>query len=381
MRRAAALACLLFFAACEQAEETPAPAPVEAVDVAVSDELPIEQPATGIAFWTHPNIVFNGLMIVAGADGLVSYNIEDGNEVSRVPDLNAQGVRVSYLGFGPLAAGVVATFDADESVFRFYGVDNASRVFLPLEGGAAVRGELRDFCLGRALTSADPTLFVVQRGAATVYNLSLEDMGDAAPGLAIADPAVIDVPDDIARCAVDADGVLLLASENGAVYRLDGQNGFDTPFAQSAAASVGSLAVIPAGGASAQTASGWIALLDAESGAVHLFDRMAGSFIGAVRIASPTDMAPTDDSEDIATETPSPASAMGASGANLGGLYRNGAIALGLVGGEPVVRLIPLTGVRNALGLAENAPVDPRGTALATEDDDSLIIPVELVTE
>lgn len=379
MRRAAALAFLLFFAACERAEETPAATPVEPVDVAVSDELPIEQPATGIAFWTHPNIVFNGLMIVASPDGLVSYNIEDGNEVSRVPNVNAQGVRVSYLGFGPLAAGVVATYDEDESVFRFYGVDNASRVFLPLEGGPAVRGEVRDFCLGRALTSANPTLFVVQRGAATVYNLSLDDMGDAAPGLAIANPAVIDAPDDIARCAVDADGVLLLASENGAVYRLDGKNGFDAPFARSAAASVGGLAVIPAAGASAQSASGWIALLDETSGIIHLFDRMAGSLIGAVRIAPPTDIAPADDSEDA--ETPSPASAIGASGANLGGLYRNGAIALGLVAGEPVVRLIPLTGVRNALALPESAPVDLRGTAPAAEDDDRLIIPVELETE
>lgn len=370
---------LLFSAACEREEqmsETDVQS-VEAVGVTESDVLPgLTAPATGIAFWTHPNVAFNSLMIVANEDGLVSYNIEDGAEVSRIPDLDAQGANVSYIGLGPLAAGVVATFDKEAGAFRFYGIDNASRVFLPIEGGPAIRGALRDFCFGRALTGADPSLFVVQNGAVAVYNLSLDDMGAETPGVAVAAPAEIETPDNISDCAVDTDGVLLLAAQDGAIYRLAGENSFNAPFARGGAQDPGGLAVLAATTSGAAAASGWIALLDATDGTVRLFDRADGTFAGAVRIVAAAG-AETDAEEPAAN----PATAMGATGANLGGLYRNGAIAIGTGGDAPSIRLIPLNAVRNALSLPESEPVDPRGEQPVREEDDLLIIPTEPVSD
>ena len=69
------------------------------------------------------------------------------------------------------------------------------------------------------------------------------------------------------------------------------------------------------------------------------------------------------------------ANILGAEGANLGALYRNGVIALGIAGGaEPLVRLIPMNGVQNALSRPPTTPISPRG-ALPEEEDDALIIP------
>lgn len=372
---AAGLSFLFFLIACDRAGQDagPPPEPVEPAAVTESDVLPgLTAPASGVAFWTHPNVAFNSLMIVANKDGLVSYNIEDGNEVSRMPDINAKGVEVSYIGFGSLAAGVVATFDESADAFRFYGIDNSSRAFLPLEGGPAIRGNVRGFCLGRASTSANPSLFVVQKSAIAVYNLSLDDIGAEAPGLAVSEAATIETPDDIAHCAVDMDGVLLLATNDGTIYRLAGEDSFDAPFARSAAAEPAGLIVLPATApeGAAQSVSGWIALLDAADGTVHLFDREDGNLAGAVAIVA-NEAAATDDEESAA---PAPASVIGASGANLGGLYRNGAIALGAGGEEPAIRLMPLNGVQNALDLPASEPFDPRGETPAREDDDDLLI-------
>ncbi len=367
------LAGILALAACgRDAVEAPAPEPVAPpVGVAASDEAPLGAPATGVAFWMHPNVAFNSLMIVAGADGLASYNIEDGAEVSSAPGVSFAGAAVSYLGFGPQAAGVVATFSPDQSAFAFYGIDNVSRSFLPLSGAPDIRGGVRGFCFGRGDGVDTPSLYVVQRGKILAFNFEGQD-----GGLAPADAITLETPDDLAACAVDINGALLATSTTGAIYRLDGEDSFKTPFAKAEIDEVGGLAVIaadlPEGGAPEgedPAAYGQLALLDKTSGAVHLFDRTDGHALGAVTIAA------TDEIEAV-----SAAGAMGATGANLGGLYRNGLIALSTNGETPAVRIIPLNGVANALAFPTGAPVNPRGMVAPVEDD-GLLINIEFVEE
>jgi len=356
-----AAAALLALAACEQqAPQAPPPEPAPPVGVAASDELAgLAAPATGIAFWMHPNVAFNSLMIVAGADGLASYNIEDGAEVSRAPGVNFEGAAVSYLGFGPQAAGVVAAFNPGDSAFAFYGIDNVSRSFLPLEATVDIRGAVRGFCFGRGDGVSAPTLFVVQRGKISIFNFDAAD-----EGLAPAGSATIETPDDLAACAVDADGVLLAATQTGRLYRLDGDGGFASPFASTAVADTGGLAVIssdaPEGAKPA--AYGQIAVMDKATGALHFLDRADGHALGAVTIAE------TDEIDGVPA-----AVAMGATGANLGGLYRNGLIALSVDGEAPSVRIIPINGVHNALTLTAGVPINPRGAIAPVEDDDLLI--------
>ena len=366
--RVFAAASILFIAACGEQASAPASPEVsrqlEAVGVNASDAIAdLAAAPTGIDFWTHPNVAFNSLIITASADGLTSYNVEDGAEVSSVPGLALDGVAVSYIGFGPVAAGVAVTFDESESAFRFYGIDNVSRLFLPLPGGPAIRGALRGFCMGRAVASPDPTLFVVQRGELSVYNVSPAMNGDDA-GITIAGETRLTLPESITTCAVGADGIVYVAADNGEIFRIDGDNAFAAPFAISSSGAPADMEFLGAGSEdSAPSVSGQIAVLDGESGIVEFFDAGDGHALGAVRVTA------TFDIDAVATAT-----AMGASGANLGGLYRDGAIALSVGDETPALRLIPTSGVANALALTALPPANPRGNAPAQEDSNNLII-------
>lgn len=362
-----ALGGLLAAAACGERSDTtqPAAAPVPVtVGVAASDELPgLVSGPTGIAFWTHPNVAFNALMIVAGDDGLASYNIEDGNEVSRVPGIAANGVAVSYIGFGPLAAGFAAIFDETAERFRFYGVDNVSRLFIPLPGGPDIRGAVRGFCMGRAAMSPDPTLFVVQKGELLIRNLTPNmDNGDA--GVTVNGETTVPVPDNVQACAVDVDGVVILAADNGDIYRLSGDDAFAAPFAQIAGRNIAGVEVLASFPNETMTETpGQIAILDGSTGVIELIDREDGHSLGAVQIE-----------QSGSIEAVMSATAMGASAANFGALYRDGVLAIGVGGDSPAVRLIPANGLTNALDLTPLAPANPRGFAPVAEEENNLFI-------
>ncbi len=366
--RIVAAAAALFLAAC--GEQTGAPSASqesdrpEPVGVLASDAVAdLSAAPTGIDFWTHPNVSFSSLIVIASDDGLSSHNVEDGGLVSQVPGIALDGVAVSYIGFGPLAAGLAATYDESESAFRFYGIDNVSRLFLPLPGGPSIRGAVRGFCMGRAATSPDPTLFVVQRGELKIFNVN-PAMNGEEPGVSIAGETTLTLPETATACAVGHDGIVFVAVEGGDIFRLDGDNAFAAPFASAATAAPADMEFLSAGASEdAPSVSGQIAVLDGETGVVEFFDAADGHAQGSVRITA------TDDIAAVVNAT-----AMGASAANLGGLYRDGAIALGVDGEAPALRLIPANGVANALGLTPLTPANPRGAAPAREESNNLII-------
>ncbi|PQA85521.1 hypothetical protein [Hyphococcus luteus] len=366
MRLAAPLLAglLLFAAACEREASPPGEAPQEAPSVTapVSDELPgLPAPATGIAFWDHPTLSFNGLMIVATEDGVLSYSMEDGTEVSRIDGFNADGVATGYLGLGDAAAGFIAFLDGDENTFRFYGVDNQSRAFLPLEAGPAIRGAVRGFCLGRGLGVAAPSLFVIQKDKIQVFNLAASESG-----VAVDSQTEIAAPDNLVSCAVDLDGALLAAADTGDIYRLAGDNSFAAPFAKGPADRTGDLSVVPAAGEEdASGITGHLFLAGLAQGEVHVFDRETGAALGSVRLIETSSLPAVGEAE-----------VFGATGANLGALYRNGVIAFGVAETEdgPAIRIAPASTVKNALSLPLGEPVSPRGEAPTTEDG-GLIIP------
>jgi len=357
--------CLILVASCGQETQAP-PASVEApepVDVPAADQLAgLAAPATGIAFWTHPNVAFNSLMIIAGPEGVASYNVEDGSEVSTLPGVNAQGAAVSYLGYGPRARGLFATYDADAGALKIHEIDNVTRAFKPVDGNIPVRGAVRGFCFGRASGTEAPTLVVLQRGELTRYTFRLENATLTASA-GVTETA----PNDVVSCAVDGeDGAVFVARENGAIHRIPA-DGDGVLFASAAAEAPGDLAVLlETHTAEDETSSvnGQVMLLDRASGVIHAFDRTSSEPLGAVRI-----------SESFEIPAVVSADAMGAISANLGALYRNGALALGLTSedGAGAVRLIPVNGVLNALGLDEGSPPSPRGAAPEVEDDGLLI--------
>jgi len=364
------LSSLIAFAACERKSEVTAPAPAPVLTVAeapASDELPgLPAAATGIAFWDHPTLSFNSTMIVATSGAVIAYSMEDGNEVSRIDGFNADGVAAGYLGFGPSSAGFIAFLDAEENAFRFYGVDNITRAFLPLDAGPVIRGAVRGFCLGRSAEAPAPSLFVVQKGAVQVFNLA------ASPsGVAVESETVIETPDDLTSCAVGMDGALFAADDSGNVYKVTGADAFAKPFA-SAPAGKSELGVIASASEDDATAfSSQLVIADLSTGVVHLFDSADGAALGAVKV-SPTDDLPGVDG----------AEAFGVTGGNLGGLYRNGVAAFGVAEGAdgPVIRIAPTSSLKNALSIPVGEPVSPRGSA-PRQDDDVLNIPTNFDPE
>ncbi|MEO1241840.1 MAG: hypothetical protein AAFX54_08025 [Pseudomonadota bacterium] len=372
--RFVALACsaLLLLAACGQNTDTPPSSdavPVQPIAVAAADQLTgLDAPATGIAFWTHPNVAFNSLMIVAGENGVASFNIEDGNEVSRIPGFNADGAAIGYIGFGPQARGLLAYFDANAGAMKIHEIDNAARSFKPVTGDIPIRGAVRGFCFGRAVDAEGPTLVVLQKGELTRYAFRLENATLTAKA-SVSETA----PDDIISCAIDGeDGAVFIARENGAVHRI-GADGHGALFASAAAEQPGDLAVLLSEVTTNETSSvnGQVILLDKSNGAMHAFNRDDGAPLGAVTVG-----------EAFEIEAVNSADVMGVAGANLGALYRNGAIALGLTGdaGAGVIRLIPANGLINALGTADGTPLSPRGS-MPQSDDDGLLIRTNIQPE
>lgn len=362
--RLAALAAITVFsiAACERAEETAPPELVQRLTVPVSDDLPgLAAPATGIAFWDHPALSFNSMMITAGSEGVIAYNMEDGVEAARIEGIAANGAAVSYLGLGAQAAGILALLDTDDNVFRFYGIDNVSRQFLAIEGGPNIEGDIHGFCFGRAQGATAPSLYVLQSTEILIYNYEAFESGVSVSG-----QGALGAPNNLRTCAVDIDGILLVADDSGKIYRVDNPDSFADHFAQASIAEIGSLSVIAATSDTSESTtsiSGQIILLDKADGAAHVFDRDTGAALGIIAVAA------TDQLPGVTAAT-----SMGATSANLGALYRNGAIAYGVEGEESAaIRIIPYNAVMNALSLPEGTGLPARGEAPKAEDSNLLI--------
>jgi hypothetical protein len=196
-------------------------------------------------------------------------------------------------------------------------------------------------------------------------------MNGGEAGVSVNGRSTVDIPESVAACAVDADGVVVLGAENGEMYRLAGENSFAAPFARTSAGALGELAVIFSARLENDASTpGYISTLNNETGIMEFFDREDGRALGAVRI---------DDSIDI--EGVDAATAFAASGANLGGLYRNGAVAIAVPGETSAIRLIPANGVANALSLAPMSPGNPRGLAPAPTIENNLIIEPDLTID
>ncbi|MEM9494632.1 MAG: hypothetical protein AAGA09_01415 [Pseudomonadota bacterium] len=353
----------------ETASDDPEPVCVEAMASDTLDTL--TAPPTGVGFWVHPTLAFNSLLIVAGADGVVGYNIEDGTEAARFGGAHARGLGVSYIGRGPDARGVLAIYDEDASAVRLIAVDNISRAFTGIDGAIALRGNVRGICFGRAADDETPSLHVIQKGKLTRYDIS------EAQGTITADQSIgVSIDDSVSACAVDpVDGRVFLAG-NDTIFRLedDSVSRFSKAPSSGDNASAAPMAMLTWRTADGEAngdegnegaARGALALFDNEAGVMRLLDRESGRTVGVVAIDG------TDQLDGVSS-----ASALGAASANLGGLYRNGALAFATAGDPASLRLAPMSSFFNALSWPLGDAFNPRGDLPETEDDALAINPV-----
>ena len=360
------------FAAASCAEKAPPPEPRDTepagapTEVAAIDEfVPLECPVDALAFWSHPTLAFNGLVIAAGDAGLVAFNIEDGDEVAR-DEAPVSGVAISYLGTGADAVGYLATrARGGERAFRFLAVDNASRA-LRLLDSLVISDRSADarFCLGR--TSDGRALVLHEVGG---FGWRWSPLTIAGSMVAAGEGGGVEVsPDGLTRCvADDVDGAVFAISRSGALFRL--ADGAAERIAETGVEDADGIGLALNGlveGGPTDQCCGQIAVLDGEAGVVRLFDREDGRAVGAARLKASYEV------DAVAS-----AAALGFGNGNFGGVYRDGVVALATAGDRPSIRLTPLNGLMDALGAPLGPTADPRD--LAPQPDEARVIDIELV--
>ena len=337
-------------AAPKTEEETTTPEITERRDpiraeIPASDSVPgLAAAPTAIDFWVHPTLPFNSLMVVSSADGIIGYNIEDGAEAVSIENVNAGGVAVSYLGFDRDARGILVYFDEARGAFKLQEIDNVTRSFKAIEGELSVQGDVLGFCLGRGRQQAAPSLYVIQNSRLFSYHLTAENRTVTA--LAGFNASI---PSSVHRCGVDpANGDIILGTNDDQLFRLTPGQENASGIAIAPTSEPGDIASLLI--SDSEKTSSIIALLDEADGSVHLFDAAMGINKGAVSIAA------SSETPEIGAST-----ILGASSANLGGLYRNGAIVLSTTEGtESTLHLISVGAVMNALEIPFSDAIDPR---------------------
>jgi hypothetical protein len=361
-RLALAAAAAALLAACgvrKAPEETPgqapAAAPAASVEVAAIDEFgPLAGEVADLAFWIHPQVPFNSLVIAATTAGLFAFNIEDGAPVAQSEGFAAQGVALYYHGVFTPDAGASASraravlLAADDAfALRAFAIDNESRAFTPLATpGAPPAGAA--ICAGPQ-ARLPARLAVIDGAALRLHDVQLRD--DA---LAFAPAGIVALPARGVACAIDpADGALYTLLETGDVLRrLETAEGVvENVFAAGAArpADIALARNAAPEGADDDACCGEILVFDRAGATVRVFDMRDGGALGAFRLKSSFDVA------GVAAAT-----AFGAGGGNFGAVYRDGVVALATDGAAPALRLTPLNGVMEALGRPVGAARDPR---------------------
>lgn len=358
-----AMIAVAALAACERKAKPVAPDPdvpaEEAREVAAADAYAdAGEAVNAVAFWSHPSINFEGLLLATSGPAIAAYSIETGEQrASAMIDGPAGGVAVFYAGVGPQAQGYAVVTNALGYSFFSIGGQPGSLTPAANIGGATAR-----FCVGR-------------RGAGNVLYQLRDDMVEeraitfgADGGVLLADAAALAKIEGVAFCAVDdRSGAIITVSEDGAIRRIDPASGESFGLAIATG-------VKPAGAAlflmrtaePANAPGGAVALLDGASGAIRFYDLEDGHALGSVRIKSTFDL--------TAVES---ATAIAAGSGNYGGVYRDGALAVVTAGPGAPIRLVPWNGVLAALQLPLGENVDPRDPSPAAEEKN--LINIEFV--
>lgn len=359
MRLTAAALTLLALAACERApkEQPAAPAApvVEAREVAAADAYgEAGEIVNAVAFWSHPSVNFESLLIAATGKGLKAFKIETGEAVASAGDTPASDLEVFYDGAGAEASAYAVTLA--EGQYEFYAIANDAPALTMLAATNA-RAGASTFCVGR------DALYEAGNG-----RLAARDIGLSENGVSLGAAREIADVENIASCSVDdRSGEVFAVSGDGVIRRVDPETGevFGIAFAAGGKADASSLFLMTTPEPD-NAKGGAVAVLDGETGAISLYDLADGHALGSVRVKSTFDLDAVASAKTIA-----------AGYGNYGGVYRDGALAVVTAGDGAPIRLVPWNGVLSALQSPLGENVDPRNPAPAAEEED--VIDIELI--
>lgn len=352
MRSISVVLALLAVSACDDARKTAPAAPaIEVREVAAADGYGAAgETVNAVAFWSHPSVNFQSLVIAASEGGVKGYNIESGEEVASAPG-GATDLAVFYLGAGATAQGYAIARVGD--AYAVYAIANDAPALAPL-----------------AVTGPAPGADAFCVSGGNLYEaggdrLSVRDIAVLTGGAVIGEARTIAEAPGVVACHVDdRSGDIITVSKDGAIRRVDPLTGesFGLAYVDRAVASALFLMTTK----EPENASGGaLAALDGASGVISLFDLADGHALGAVRLKSTFDLDAVASAKTIA-----------AGYGNYGGVYRDGALAVVTAGGGAPIRLVPWNGVLDTLALTPGENVDPRTPQPEAEDE--RVIDIEL---
>ncbi|MEK7265115.1 MAG: hypothetical protein AAB227_03350 [Pseudomonadota bacterium] len=348
MRMISAILVLLALSACDRtrtADPSPPAAPaVEVREVAAADGYGQNgDDVNSVAFWSHPSVNFQSLLIAATGDGVKAFNIESGEEVASAPG-PVTNLAVFYLGEGEIAQGYAIARAGD--AYAVYAVANDAPALAPLIVTGAAPGA-DAFCISGGV------LYEAGRD-----QLAAREIAVLTGGVVLSDARKVAAAPGVTSCHVDdRTGEVITIGKDGAIKRVDPSTGesFGLAFVDAATASALFLMTTPEPD---NAAGGVIAVLTGASGVISLYDQTDGHALGAVRVKS------TFDLDAVAT-----AKTIAAGYGNYGGIYRDGALAVVTAGKGAPIRLVPWTGILDALKLTPGENVDPRTPQPVTETE------------
>ena len=372
MRSLVALSLCIFAAACERqairgSESTENDTKTEvlaAAEVKVAREIgSLQGRINDIAFWAHPSLAFNSLVLAATKSGVYSFNVEDSSPVANIPGLDAVDIDIFYVGSSADARGIAAIRDRRERRFRFFAIDNISREFAELASLSPPDPGAESFCIGADRTGQH-RLYALAGDAMQIYDIQAGETDIALEPVGRAE-----APEGVTNCAADdLDGAVFAITQNGDVYRYTAETGFGAQFVSTGFQDATDIAVALNGlveGGDASKCCGQLAILEGATGVVGIYDRNGGHAVGAIKIGASFDF------EGVDTAT-----ALALGYANYGGVFRNGVLALAVDGEASAVKLAPFNAVMDALQVSLGPSPDPR-ELVPEEGDDELIIDLE----
>jgi len=349
----------LALAACDRKAEVPPAAaeasapPVKEVAAADAYGTPGDE-VTDVAFWSHPTVTFEGLLIAGTASAARAFRIETGEPAFEIPAAGGD-LEVLYAGERVLAQGYLIS--KSNGAYRVFRINQDGKAFDPiaLENAVAPAGP---FC---ARSGPAPAIYELASGRLSVRSVTI-----IANGVELGRAQAVAESENAIACHVDplTDEIITISAD-GAIRRIDQRTGavFGIALPQGLAPAASAFA---AGRNEAGEPVTMIALLDGAAGAVSFFDAKDGHANGSVRVKA------TFDLDAVAT-----ASRIAIGSANYGGVYRDGALAVVARGEGAPIRLVPLNGVMGALSLPAPVAIDPRSPR--AEPADEGVISIEVI--
>ncbi len=337
-------------------------APSVPVEIPVTDRFaPGDDAVLDIGFWRHPTLAFASLVVVAGEDGLRAVVVETGADAGTL-SARADAIDIAYLG----DQGVVVGVDGGARDLFVAAIDNITQ---EMTIAAQVKSDLAAGATGVCLAQdlSDPAAargFVVGPGGAAAIRISgagadiAIDLSTTAAAPARARDCIIN-PTDGAVYFLTGDGDIVTGESRiaggmgaraiGLMVKTTRTDDLDTETQSDDAAA-----------APWTPEDGPILAVMSDNGVVSLIRAADGAALGAIALAASFDYPAVE-----------AATAMAIGVGNYGGVYRDGAIALGAGNGANIV---PWNAAANRLSLPIGAGVNPR--APQPEEDDGFRIDI-----